>query len=179
MAKKKAKAEKAEPKEMGRPPWVPSETDKGRIQAYAEAGFSQDDIAERLEVDRQTLTKHCGNILKFARMDMLSAVSRNAFRMAIGAPAQLDPTGTHILRAEVVPQAWAICFVLKTIGKKLGFTERLELTGKDGAALGPDLGALMAKMEETELAVLADAQRILAKYAPQLADRGGDRPTTH
>jgi hypothetical protein len=176
MAKKKQAP--ASPKPEGRPPWEPTDVERGKVQAYAEAGYSQEDIAERLDVDRQTLTKHCGHILKWARMDLLSQVSRQAFRMAIGAPAQHDDKGNQI-RAEVLPQAWAICFVLKTIGKKLGFTERLELTGKNGAPLVPELSALMAQMKDEEIAVLADAQRILAKYAPGIADQSGDRPTTH
>jgi hypothetical protein len=34
-------------------------------------------------------------------------------------------------------EAWAVCFTLKTQGKERGYTERQELTGKDGTALVP------------------------------------------
>ena len=34
-------------------------------------------------------------------------------------------------------QPWAVCFTLKTQGKERGYTERSELTGKDGADLVP------------------------------------------
>jgi hypothetical protein len=32
-------------------------------------------------------------------------------------------------------QPWAVCFLLKTLGKERGYIERAELTGKDGGAL--------------------------------------------
>ena len=34
-------------------------------------------------------------------------------------------------------EAWAVCFTLKTQGKERGYSERQELTGKDGADLVP------------------------------------------
>jgi hypothetical protein len=32
-------------------------------------------------------------------------------------------------------QPWAVCFLLKTLGKERGYIERAELTGKDGGVL--------------------------------------------
>lgn len=34
-------------------------------------------------------------------------------------------------------EAWAVCFTLKTQGKERGYTERSEVTGKDGVDLMP------------------------------------------
>lgn len=182
MAKRKAAQRAAKPKpakgEPGRPQWSPSDFQRGQIQGWVEAGYTQDQIAARLEVDRKTLTKHCNSILQFARMDMIAAVVRNAFRFAVGAPAQFDDNGNQ-LRAEVVPQAWAICFILKTLGKKLGFSERIEVTGPNGDPLLADLTAVLSKLTDKELGIIEHAQRILAAHAPQLAGPTGDRPTTH
>jgi predicted transcriptional regulator len=32
-------------------------------------------------------------------------------------------------------EAWAVCFILKCLGKERGYVERAEYTGKDGAAI--------------------------------------------
>lgn len=163
----------------GRPEWVPTDIEKGRIQGYAEAGFTQEQIARRIGVDRQTLVKHCNDILEFARMDLLVGVVRNAYRAALGAPAQYDQD-KNMVRAEVVPQAWAICFILKTIGRKLGlgFSERLEI-GRPDDQQQIELAALLPKMSEDEIAVIHQAQGIIGKYAPSLAGPRGDGETAH
>lgn len=164
----------------GRPPWEPTDLDRGRVQGYAEAGFTHEQIAKRVGIDVKTLAKHCGDILEFARMDLIVGIARNAFRAALGAQAQFDGNG-NCVRAEVLPQAWAICFILKTIGRKLGlgFTERLEITGKDGDPLLVGLTAVMTKLSDEELAVIDHAQRILAAHAPELAGPQRDGETAH
>lgn len=177
MAPKKTPASTPEG-EIGRPPWEPTPSERAQVQAWSEGGFTQAQIAARLEVDEKTLRAHCRPELDYARMDLLSGVARNAFRAALGAAAQYDGDG-NLLRAEVVPQAWAMCFVLKTLGKKQGFTERLELTGKDGDPLMADLTAVLSKLSEEELAVIDHAQRILAAHAPQLAGPQRDGETAH
>lgn len=162
----------------GRPEWAPTDIEKGRIQGMAEAGFTQEQIARRIGKDVKTLVDRCGEILEFARMDLIVSVVRNAYRAALGAPAQMDPSGQFVLRAEVLPQAWAICFILKTIGRKLGlgFSERID-PGKDDPHL--ELAALLPKMTGEEIAIIEQAQGILGKYAPQLAGPLRDGETAH
>lgn len=42
-----------------------------------------------------------------------------------------DALGNAVKKGE----AWAVCFILKTLGKGRGYVERTELTGEDGKAI--------------------------------------------
>lgn len=119
-------------KRRGRPRFEPTDEQRGMVRAYVECGYGEVDIARRIGVSEKTLRKHFAAQLEFAQMDFISAVVRSLGRMAVGAPAQFDKDGKQ-LRAEVVPDVAACCFILKTRGKNLGWSERLELTGENGA----------------------------------------------
>ncbi len=47
----------------------------------------------------------------------------------------LDLAESALIAAVKKGEAWAVCFLLKTIGKERGYTERQEVTGKDGGDL--------------------------------------------
>lgn len=136
----------------GRPKFEPSEKQRGMVQALAAAGYGQDDIAAYLGISDRTLRKAFRRELDFAEMELIAGAVNSLGRMAVGAPAQFDEKGNQ-LRAEVRPELGACCFILKTRGKALGWTERLELTGKNGAPIELDgatskLAALIARRTE-------------------------------
>jgi hypothetical protein len=140
--------------------------ERGQVKAWTEAGYSQDDIAARLDVDPKTLRKHCREELDFGAMDLLVNAVGQLGRMCVGAPAQFDEAGNRI-REEVLPQLGAICFLLKTRGKKLGWSERLEVTGKDGAPVAPVLD--LSQLSDEQLSIIQQAQEIVAALADRSA----------
>lgn len=119
----------------GRPKFEATDEMRGMVRAYVECGYGERDICGRLGIkDPKTLRKHFRKELDFAAMDFFSAVIRSLGRQAIGAPAQHDAHG-NLLRAEIPPNVGAACFIAKCRGKKLGWSERHEVTGADGAPL--------------------------------------------
>jgi hypothetical protein len=138
------------------------------VQAWSEAGYGQETIAERLGVDPKTLRLHCRQELDYGAMDLITGAVRQLGRMALGAPAQFDQAGQKV-RDEVKPELGAICFLLKTRAKKQGWSERVEHTGGDGGPIQFDLSGL----SEDELRAIEAAQRILARLAPPSAGIGG------
>lgn len=142
MPKKKArpkaapKAQEAEKRGRGRPAFEPTDKQRGIVEALTAAGFNQTVIAgyPGLKIDEKTLREYFRDELDFGLTKMLAGAVNNLGRFAMGAPAVYDDKG-NLIRAEVKPEAWAICFLLKTKGKHLGFSERVELVGKDGGAI--------------------------------------------
>lgn len=98
---KKKKAKKAKKASRGRPRYTPTDEDKGAVKSLSAAGYPQEQIARYMRIDAKTLRKHFARELEFAVMEMLGA--------AIGGLAD------GLKKKE----AWAICYVLKTRGKKL------------------------------------------------------------
>ena len=47
----------------------------------------------------------------------------------------LDNAESALYRAVLGGEAWAVCFFLKTQGKRRGYVERQEVTGADGGAI--------------------------------------------
>ncbi len=47
----------------------------------------------------------------------------------------LDEAENQLMNAIKRGEGWAVCFYLKTQGKKRGYVERAELTGADGGAI--------------------------------------------
>ena len=82
-------------------------------------------IARELKITRGTLHN---NIQASPELKSLLADERE--RM-------LDNAEDKLGQAVDSGEAWAVCFTLKTQGKERGYTERNELTGKDGADLVP------------------------------------------
>jgi len=153
------------------PAWRPTDEQRAEVEAFAVAGYSASEIAACLGVDVNTLRAHCRDELDFASMRLTARIAGNVIRAALGAPARLDAEG-KVLEAEVVPQSWALTFYLKTRGKKLGWTERAEHTGKNGGPLELDYSGLT----DEELAALDRARAILGRIAPRGLLAAGDHP---
>lgn len=49
--------------------------------------------------------------------------------------ARLDDAEDALTLAIKAGEGWAVCFILKTLGKSRGYVERQELTGADGRAI--------------------------------------------
>ncbi|WP_298800139.1 hypothetical protein [uncultured Devosia sp.] len=132
MAKKTAAAV-AKPRGRGRPRFEPTDKQRGIVEALAALGMNQTVIAgyPDIQIDEKTLREYFRTELDYGLTKLLAGAVNQLGRMALGAPAIFDEKGNKI-RDEVRPELGAICFLLKTKGKALGFSERIEHTGKDG-----------------------------------------------
>jgi len=151
--------------------WRPTDKQREQVEAFVVAGYSQGEIAACLGVDVKTLRAHCCDELDFASMRLTARIAQNVIRAALGAPARYDADGKP-LQVEVVPQSWALTFYLKTRGKKLGWSERGEHTGKNGGPLELDY----SNLTDEELAVLDRARAILGRISPPGLVESGDHP---
>ncbi len=118
MAKKKAGTEKPAPKKAGRKPILDAElvaaalvTLKGNLSA----------VARRFKVDRSSVQELIGK--------------RPALRqiLADAREGRLDDAEESLDRAVREAEGWAVCFILKTLGKSRGYVERKEVVGADDA----------------------------------------------
>lgn len=134
--KKKKAAAAAVKRPVGRPRFEPTDKQRGIVEALTALGMNQTVIAAYpgVRIDEKTLRENFRDELDFGLTKLLAGAVNQLGRAAVGAPAVYDADG-KLLCAEVLPQAWAICFLLKTKAKHLGFSERVELVGKDGGAI--------------------------------------------
>lgn len=146
-----------EPKRRrGRPAYEPTDQDRGKVVAFSIAGYTEVQISGHLKIDPKTLRKHYAYEIDYASMDNIGATVGSLVRAARGAKAEFDKAG-NCVRVETKPEAWAVCFLLKTKAKDLGFTERNEHTGKDGKDLFEK--ANFSKLSDTRFALLKDILR--------------------
>ena len=80
-------------------------------------------VARKLGVCRQTLYSY---IERHPSVKDVVAESRETM---------LDNAESALYRAVLAGEAWAVCFFLKTQGKRRGYVERQEVTGADGGAI--------------------------------------------
>lgn len=113
----------------------PTRESREMVQDFASIGYPHAKIAERMGMNLNTLWKHYRRELDIAEMDMMK-VALNGLGEALHAK-----------------KPWAICFMLKTRGKEMGWTERTEHTGKNGAPLLD-----LSKLTEEELDQIARIQ---------------------
>jgi hypothetical protein len=109
------------------------------VQALSIAGYDHDRIAKYVGVAPKTLRKYYVRELETARMGL----------MALAASA--------LASALKKQEAWAVCFTLKTIGNKLGWSERHEVTGADGGPIDHRIANAQAALE-SKLARLGHAE---------------------
>ena len=67
----------------GSPEHEPSLESKAKVIGFVCAGFSQTQIANYLDIDEKTLRKHYRYELDNAKMEKISALSNNAYKMAM------------------------------------------------------------------------------------------------
>jgi predicted transcriptional regulator len=159
MAKRKAAAA-AEKKEMGRPSFQADDIKRGEVRALTVAGYTQGQVAEYLGIDEKTLRKHFEQELRFATMKVLANCVSNVVQLANGVPAKFDEKG-NCIRAEIPMSLGPNAFILKTRGKALGWSERIEHTGKDGGDITHSHGVLdeVTRMVREELGTSARATK--------------------
>ena len=80
-------------------------------------------VAKRLGVCRQTVYTY---IDRHPSVKDVLAESRETM---------LDNAESSLYRAVLNGEAWAVCFFLKTQGKRRGYVERQEVTGAEGGAI--------------------------------------------
>jgi len=143
---------------MPRRAFEPTERKRGEVRALAAAGYSHEQIAEYLGIAVKTLYKYFREELDRSAMTMIAVAVQGLYR------AILDR------------EAWAICFLLKTRAKHLGWTERVEVTGKDGERLFD-----LSKLTDEELSALEaiTTKAAIAATAISGGNTGGTDQTHH
>jgi len=107
-------------KKVGRKAFQPTDAQRAEVATLSAAGFLHEGIAKYIGIDPDTLSKHFKPELETAKMKLIgNAVSKLHAAVNKG-------------------EAWAICFTLKTQGKDMGWAERFEHTGKNGAPIPID-----------------------------------------
>ena len=119
----------------GRPPYSPTELDKGIVLGMVIAGATQRQIAARLQISLMTLEKYYRHEIDFGKSSANAAVVENLYRQA----TKDDPRAVT-----------AAIFWCKT---QLGWRETIHHTGEVGSAL--DLSSLspeiLAELKRTAL----------------------------
>lgn len=67
----------------GLPEHEPTLLTRTKVEAFNCAGFSQTDIANYLDIDEKTLRKHYRVELDQAKMDKISTLSNNVYKLAM------------------------------------------------------------------------------------------------
>ena len=72
----------------------------------------------------------------------------------------LDLGEAKLIERVKAGEGWAVCFLLKTKGKRRGYVERMEVSGKDGNAVKVDAvitPAALERLSDAELEQLRDS----------------------
>lgn len=141
---------------MPRRPFEPTERQRGEVKALAAAGYNHEQIAEYIGITIKTLYKYFRAELDRSAMTMIAVAVQGLYR------AILDR------------EAWAICFLLKTRAKHLGWSERVEVTGKDGAPLFD-----LSRLSDEELGTLEAIVQKAASATVAGGDTSGENQTHH
>lgn len=124
----------------GYPAHQPTSKNRNRVRNLSAVGYTNQAIADCLGINILTLKKYYDKELKFATMIMLSA-ARGALAKAI---KKKEP--------------WAVKFTLDRKGRDLGWSQRMEHTGKDGTPLMD-----LSKLSDEDLNAL---EQLHAKATP-------------
>lgn len=120
----------------GRIPHQPDAEKREKVRSLSAVGYNKEEIANYLGISTVTLNKWYADEFEKALPDLLSLAE------------------SSLKKGLRLNEAWATTFALKTKGKNKGWSERTEVTGKDGAPL-IDLSLL----SESELEQLERLQR--------------------
>lgn len=119
-------------KGAGRPPYVPDERTRGKVETLAAMGLPQTNIARKLGIDPKTLREHFREELDMGKAEANFAVVQTLYKFAVGDPGHPgDPERGIPPKDPVKPQLRATIFWAKT---QCGFstTSKVEHTGADG-----------------------------------------------
>lgn len=139
-------------KKRGAKPYEPTDAQRGEVRGMAMANIPQDVMAGAIGIDVKTLRLRFPHEVEFGRTKLMAAAAMALAKMVYGNVAEYDRAG-KIIRAEVKPELGACCFILKTQGKTLGWSERLEHTGANGIPLFNDLD--LRKLDDEEFKTLS------------------------
>jgi hypothetical protein len=100
----------------GRPCWLPSDSDREKIQMMAALGIQEEKISKIFKVTEKTLRRHCRVELDTGEVQANFQVGRFLYDAANGMEAYLDKDGKRALRSVGVTSATvtAAIFWMKT-----------------------------------------------------------------
>jgi hypothetical protein len=133
--------------------------------------FTQEEVIKAVK-DANGLLRYAAKTLGCDYSTIWRYAKRNkkvADAIKVEKESLLDLTENKLVNAIKSDKPWAICFYLKTQGKERGYSERHEVTGKDGKDLPPSQpGVLMLDADTTkgaleELKALGQLDKLLSK----------------
>lgn len=147
----------------GRQPFEPTAQQRATVKMLAIANFSHPDIRKAVinpetgePISKDTLELHFRAELDRGFLDTAALVMQDFTRKLTGGSAIYDPNTKKKLREEVKSDTKAQIFFFNSRLKGQGWTNRLELTGKNGGSISveniqgmPDevLDALIARLQ--------------------------------
>ena len=142
----------------GQPPHVPTQKLRDRVSRLAAVGVcSYETIASYVGISVPTLEKHY-------RAELDHALT-SRFEKSVEI---LDDV---LAGAEAISLSERKALAQWFLARRAKWTERTEVTGKDGDPLLPSLD----KLTDAQLSQLAEARRVLAQIAPEASGGEGDR----
>lgn len=132
----------------------PDKDSRDKVESFAGIGYSEDKIAQYLGISDVTLRKYYPNELAYGEMHLM----------------KLAYSGLQ--KGLKDNKSWAIQFTLRLKGRKMGWSERTEITGADGRDLMAPID--MSRLTDEQLIKLRNAQSILAEIASSVAIGAGD-----
>lgn len=148
MTAKKTKAAKPKRDRPGQPPHVPTDETNAKVQALCGFGLSEGDVADYLDITVPTLRKHYSPRLRKARRDLMALA------------------GGGIFTALQKKEPWAIKYLHGTLGKKYGWTERIEIVLPKDVFGAADPSRLTDEQWKTFVELLAIMGVDLMQHAP-------------
>lgn len=98
---------------VGRPEHVPTERNKGTVEAMSGLGLPHRDIAEKIGISAPTLRKHYRSELLTGDINFKAKIAQTSADLAFGSPAKYDDKG-NLLQAERPPSEKMLLHFLKT-----------------------------------------------------------------
>lgn len=154
--------------------FTPTKGQREQVETLSGFGIGQDDICLLLAnpntgkpIDLKTLHKHFRHELDVGIARANAKVVESLFFQAVGRPAQFDERG-NLVRSELRPEPAPAIFWTKA---RMKWSERVEITGKDGAPLFD-----LTKLSDNEL---DQFERLARKAALTGAVRSGEETTRH
>lgn len=158
----------------GRPPFEPSDRQRQIVRALAVANFTHEQICKAVRnpqtnaaITKPTLELHFREELDLSFFESAALVVSDFMRKCTGASAVIDKESGMIVRDEVKSDTKAQIFFLSARLKDMGWSTRIEHTGKDGKDIFAMLAAAdLAKLNDKQLNAFEDILRSLDPAVP-------------